>query len=103
MSSFSWDWRSSGMTGSFFSLNACVLEGMVGGRKLAEHYTTPEGPSRSAEPAGSALGGRAAGAQKSLKFLLFCRRQAALAGELDQLVESLVGPEFPADPLQQRG
>src|SRR6186997_111865 len=102
MSSFSWDWRSSGMTGSFFSLKTGVLEGEMGGRKTAEHYTTAEALQEARTPVRSAPGGSAAGAQKSLKFLLFCRRQAALAGELDQLIESLVRPEFPADPLQQR-
>ena len=49
----------------------------------------------------SALGRGPSGAQKSLKFLLFRRRQPPLLGELDQFIESLFGPEFRADPLEQ--
>src|SRR5262245_36319987 len=102
MSSFSWDWRSSGMTGSFFSLNAWILEGGWAAATQPSIIQRRRGLMKRKAP-GSALGGRAAGAQKSLKFLLFCRRQAALAGELDQLIESPIGPKFPADPVQQRG
>jgi hypothetical protein len=36
-----------------------------------------------------------------LKFLLFRPREPPLLGELDQFIESLFGPEFRADPLEQ--
>jgi hypothetical protein len=36
-----------------------------------------------------------------LKFLLFRPREPPLLGELDEFIESLLGPEFRADPLEQ--